>query len=71
MRHILIHEERTDKYKCPKCNAISACVSSYKNHMKRHSGIEYICEQCGKVSKSINALRVSNIIDFLIKLNRL
>jgi predicted RNA-binding Zn-ribbon protein involved in translation (DUF1610 family) len=66
-----IHEERTDKYKCPKCYLILSCDATYKSHMIRHSGIEYICEYCGKASKSINALRVSNLIDFFIKLNRL
>jgi predicted RNA-binding Zn-ribbon protein involved in translation (DUF1610 family) len=65
---MLIHQERTDKYQCPECNVILSRDTSYKTHMKRHSGIEYICEQCGKASKSENALKVSNIIDFFIKL---
>ncbi|KPJ03936.1 Zinc finger protein 177 [Papilio xuthus] len=47
---------------CKLCNRVLANPLTYKHHMQRHTGCDYICEHCGKgfpVCAELNIHRVS------------
>ena len=69
--HMRRHSTSSKKYTCRVCTKVYFSIGHYNEHLKVHSGSQFICPWCSKVNSSaLGALKFSNTRRILMPINK-